>query len=457
MTSIPQEPVADPCTVDEIVAGLKRAKNATEWSHLGARYILGSDSSLALAFRTLRELRLRTTQEDVSSEDVATRTERQPRILHQLKSLLAGVDLATALSGWLKPLADEDLPVATSQATRTWELMRMFVDVLTNPWSDGGGMLTASVSDRDTVDQQIRPDLRREWLDQSGLDRAEWWALYDELVAQQPPTLDKDEAYQAELPVLFVRDEFSQAKGMIQVGRVGLLSISRKSEGPILYPELGAMGLTTLSVGEDDGFLDSIQRVWDISKLASTDSHRYSWRIVRHPQAKPDSLALPRFHNRSCEAAFLCTLWAASGGIPGDDEDKRMGVDSLDIRSTVTAKLGRLPVSGKLRDIPLEGVHGLPEKAQAAADAGIDTIIVANGHDPEELKRIPKELLERIAIIPLKTMGEVFDQLVSMSRYTRRFREACSVYFRSQFQPVDDDGNPVGGEQGADGGGQRAG
>ncbi|MFO0870508.1 MAG: S16 family serine protease [Pirellulales bacterium] len=289
------------------------------------------------------------------------------------------------------------------------------------------------------------------------MDRAEWWALYDELVAQQPPTLDKDEAYQAELPVLFVRDEFSQAKGMIQVGRVGLLSISRKSEGPILYPELGAMGLTTLSVGEDDGFLNSIQRVWDISKLASTDSHRYSWRIVRHPRAKRDSLAFPRFHNRSCEAAFLCTLWAASGGIPGDDEDKRMGVDSLDIRSTVTAKLGRLPVSGKLRDIPLEGVHGLPEKTQAADDAGIDTIIVANGHDPEELQRIPKELLERIAIIPLKTMGEVFDQLVSMSRYTRRFREACSVYFRSQFQPVDDDGNPVGGEQGADGGGQRAG
>lgn len=355
MSSKLVEPVVDAHFVQEIVDGLNVVRDEGQWNPSGARFVLGSDSALARAFWGLRTIGLlingpqgkpRDIQEHSSADapDVQLRT----AILNQLASLLEDCNPGRALPGWLKGIAqanqDEAIEHAISQAKRTWELMRAFVDEMRNPIDDNMTPSPVAPTARETVEDLIDPDTLRQRLEKLPWAPTERWALYDALVPHQAATKrELNSPYKAELPVVFVQDVWSPTKGMKKEGRVGLLTITRRSDGAVLYPELGVMGLTTLSVDETEGFSDSVQRVWDGSSLAADDAHRYAWSIVRHPQAKPDSLALPRLHDRSCEAAFLCTLWAASGGIPGDDDDKRMGVDSLDIRSTVTAKLGPAP------------------------------------------------------------------------------------------------------------------
>ena len=225
----------------------------------------------------------------------------------------------------------------------------------------------------------------------------------------------------------------------------------------------GCLGLTVLSRGEHNqrneptGFADGLDNAWTLffkaQQTTSDPVGGYCWSIARHAEEEEHALALLRLHDRSLEAAFLCALWAAAGGVPGHDG---IGNDHLDEFGTVTATLGTLEEGADdPGQIPLHRVSGLARKAVAAFSRGLTLIVVASEQWPSDQDEVDEafeaagveDWQDKLQICPVETAGEAFDELIRSSRYTRFYQESVRASFVADYYEIDDDGNRIAPEE----------
>jgi hypothetical protein len=233
------------------------------------------------------------------------------------------------------------------------------------------------------------------------------------------------------------------------VGCVGKLVMDRFQHGNVLYPHPFAVGLCYIGLEEDDGFLAATHRAFAQSGILA--GNRFRWRIQpSNLNAESSSpLHVAKLKHRSCEAAYLCALWAANGGIPNGDpeEDQLVDGEGLDPYASVTATLGE----GQGKDTELGMIKGLPEKALAAYHHGITLIVVAIDQMAKDKGDIDaifekneiKDWEETLSIKEVATAGEAFHELIRSSRFTRIYHEAVIADFAGQFYEIDDEGNPI--------------
>ena len=233
------------------------------------------------------------------------------------------------------------------------------------------------------------------------------------------------------------------------IGCVGKLVMDRFQHGNVLYPHPFAVGLCYIGLETNDGFLAATHRAFAQSGIPA--SNRFRWRIqpsnLNSESSSP--LHVPILKDRSCEAAYLCALWAANGGIPDGDpeEDQLVDGEGLDPYASVTATLGE----GQGKDTMLGMISGLPEKALAAYHHGITLIVVAIDQMAQDKGDIDaifekneiKDWEETLSIKEVATAGEAFHELIRSSRFTRIYHEAVIADFAGQFYEIDDEGNPI--------------
>lgn len=233
------------------------------------------------------------------------------------------------------------------------------------------------------------------------------------------------------------------------VGCVGKLVMDRFQHGNVLYPHPFAVGLCYIGLETNDGFLAATHRAFAQSGIPA--GYRFRWRIqpsnLNSESSSP--LHVPILKDRSCEAAYLCALWAANGGIPNGDpeEDQLVDGEGLDPYASVTATLDE----GQGKDTKLGMISGLPEKALAAYHHGITLIVVAIDQMEKDKGDIDaifekneiKDWEETLSIKEVATAGEAFHELIRSSRFTRIYHEAVIADFAGQFYEIDDEGNPI--------------
>lgn len=233
------------------------------------------------------------------------------------------------------------------------------------------------------------------------------------------------------------------------VGCVGKLVMDRFQHGNVLYPHPFAVGLCYIGLETNDGFLSATHRAFAQSGIPA--GNRFRWRIqpsnLNSESSSP--LHVPILKDRSCEAAYLCALWAANGGIPNGDpeEDQLVDGEGLDPYASVTATLDE----GQGKDTKLGMISGLPEKALAAYHHGITLIVVAIDQMEKDKGDIDaifekneiKDWEETLSIKEVATAGEAFHELIRSSRFTRIYHEAVIADFAGQFYEIDDEGNPI--------------
>ena len=220
---------------------------------------------------------------------------------------------------------------------------------------------------------------------------------------------------------------------------VGELAIARCNHAREIELRPGSIGLTALSEG-NDGFLDGTRNAWQVASITNGDGFQWWLDSV-------DNCTFPnyqRLHDRSCEAAFVCGLWAAAGGVPGEPA---IGDDSLDDMGAVTAMLDKSNLCGrKTRVLP---VAGFPAKVDAAVKHGRLLIVAAKGqldNRPAGREKTDRQLIDPQHlqfIVEVDTVGEVFDELLLSARVARKHRESRLNQWNSKFYEVDDEGQPL--------------
>jgi hypothetical protein len=178
-----------------------------------------------------------------------------------------------------------------------------------------------------------------------------------------------------------------------------------------------------------------MQRAWRLSR-AGESGCRGRWWIS--PFRKPDdeehsSLEIPYLSGRSAEAAALCALWAALGGVPGEDEELDPGGLELDPRATVTASLEQ----GIGRSITLGTVHGVRDKLRAARDQGLEMVLVAAGQDPRDFEEHHQTRPDDP--IPMATCREVLERLWTLPRTMRNYHRHVWEHWTEQWSEEPDD------------------
>ena len=318
------------------------------------------------------------------------------------------------------------------------------------------------------LDDPIRPgddSDRQAWLD--------YWAIHDarsEWNWGKAPGDASQPTASVVTPIAFVYKDVisSEEKGII-----AQLRIRRYDEGDCCYCQLSDMGLSTVSNKEEEGLLWITKHVWERSGLAScatssgtassesmvmssrstrassaaistTAPHsttlkrpRFGWTLRSGPEELGFSnFALPTPSGRSAEAAFLCALWAANGGIPDDPDCLHDDNLQLDDKVLLTAKLGPPVNGGSLRGIPLQGVKGLKQKVNAAVKVGIDTVVIAHDHDKADEDAIDRGDRSKVTLLRVKTIGEAFDLLSALDYYSRHYRQAVCEQYTTRYQVI---------------------
>ncbi len=231
----------------------------------------------------------------------------------------------------------------------------------------------------------------------------------------------------------------SAVPNQIESAVVGELNIARCNHAREIELRPGSIGLTALSEG-DDGFLDGTRNAWQVASFTNGDGFQWWLDSV-------DNCTFPnyqRLHDRSCEAAFVCGLWAAAGGIPGEPA---IGDDSLDDMGAVTAMLDKSNLCGRMTR--LFPVAGFPAKVAAAVQHGRLLIVAAKeqldnrpaGREKTDRQLIDPQHLQYIAEVD--TVGEAFDELLLSSRVARKHRENRLNAWNAKFYEVDDKGQPI--------------
>lgn len=284
--------------------------------------------------------------------------------------------------------------------------------------------LTGKLNATDTIGDPRFPDYAAQHGDAKGTRRdcGFWvvWNIIATLCAQSgsPANL----IGRGSTPVLLYHD--------VDHGRVARLTVDLLDEaGGGFYPDPLAMGLTII----EPRFYLAMQRAWRRSGLAfhpdgSERPLRGCWRVTTYSPAFPgpwekplpalddNHFSVPILSGRSVEAAALAAIWSAWGDIPGE-QGPLVKLDLAD-DIAVTAKLGKRPTGGTLRDIPIESVAYEHEKSLAADAQGISQMLVAKR---PAVAALGKPHLT-CKIQPLATMGEVFDWLTGMQRYIEGYK-----------------------------------
>jgi hypothetical protein len=245
------------------------------------------------------------------------------------------------------------------------------------------------------------------------------------------------------MPILLYSDQQgANANPNENPGRVAALEMDRLKHGSALYPHAFAVGLCYIG-REEDGFLAATHRA--ATKSGITPGNRFRWRINQSNfKSEPKStLHVPMLKGRSCEAAFLCALWAANGGIfaSNAEEDKLADGEGLDPYACVTATLE----AGEGKDTQLGIISGLPEKALAAYYHGMTLIVVAEGQLEQCQQAVAKifrskdinDWRDKLSIKEVRTAGEAFHELIRSERFTKIYQKAVIDDFQSQFCEIE--------------------
>jgi hypothetical protein len=239
------------------------------------------------------------------------------------------------------------------------------------------------------------------------------------------------------------------------------------SPQPGIHPHLGFNGFTGFSrlsesapsKSDDESWESALANAWTVSGFSNADQSRpksFLWRIEAFSN-EPD-LAFERFHQRSCEAAFVCALWAASGGIPGD-KDTDLLLSDMDPLAGVTAMLNMNQIKGA--DTTLLPISGFIAKLQAAAKAKLEVVIVAKGQmeniekeenperkkDGDRMKELDEAILKQVEVKEVETVGEAFQELIVQGRLTRWYTSGALANWNERFYEIDDEGNRIAGPE----------
>lgn len=220
-----------------------------------------------------------------------------------------------------------------------------------------------------------------------------------------------------------------------RVGKIGKLTVELFSGAGPLIPDPFSLGLTLLSRGEH-GFHEALQRAWWRSGLSAQDLHA-RWRIEPYQPTDQDALAMPVLHGRSVEAGVCCALWAAYGGIPNRDDDRRTLVE-LDDHAVVTAMFAGAKENDfetaaappNVADAKLEKVKKLPAKLESVKASPIDLVVVREGQEIDKMYDNGKAglYIERV-----ETIKEAFDRLWDLERYMRGYQQEQIKPFREKY------------------------
>ncbi len=265
------------------------------------------------------------------------------------------------------------------------------------------------------------------------------WIAVDSYLTHQGVTLN---TRSAETPIVFIQKGGFNNK---EEGLVGKLAVTQLPYGnDLFYPDALAVGLATIDYG-DEGFLSAAERVWNAAGLVSR-GRGFKWKIRRFSK-DTSKLCTTMFKDRSCEAAFACALWSAAGVAPdGNGGLIENTEDELDEKAVVTAMLDEKKLDGP--GTPLGGVKGLQKKVEAAQAAGIDLIVVAEEQSEiDDIKKLQAEF--GIQIVPVATLGQAFEELISSNRIMRAYRLAIEDAWLNQWETDPETGLSTGAWSGA--------
>jgi hypothetical protein len=212
-----------------------------------------------------------------------------------------------------------------------------------------------------------------------------------------------------------------------------------QNDGRGLRPDPFFMGLMTLGPNKNS-FHQAIQTAWHASGLAS-EAVRGRWFVGTHRNpavSNHETLRLGTLAGRSAEAAACIALWVAWQDVPGHPKFRRPF--ELDPRGTVTAHIQ----SGRGPNALLGKVDGLPEKLTAAAEAGLSLVIVSSKQPTAHYVRHPAVKARQLTVLPAKTVGEAFRQLLAGGDLVRRFRRwVVNEHWLSRWEEGTGDVRPI--------------
>ena len=286
------------------------------------------------------------------------------------------------------------------------------------------------------VDQAKLPEVFRQTL--RNLDVCSWSMMAADLLQSLRPANDAvlTPVGQAETPVLFRHGNDAS---------VFILSVKLFADGTEgIVPELRSLGSIVL----EDNLCTSSLEIWRKSGLSGK---RAVWSLRPYSfgaDKTGDAIRLSTLGGHSMEAALLAALWAANGGIPGDDEfqsalslemEKRIAVTA-----SVTSELGE--AAGTFN---VDAVEFTDLKLRAARAAELDAVLLCPPEretDPNvskvtgELKKeADQKQLELVSgseeqrseamlypglnVIRVNTAREVFDSLLVRNRWLAKWQD----------------------------------
>ena len=268
------------------------------------------------------------------------------------------------------------------------------------------------------------------------------------------------------LPLLLVNDGRSGIAGGKRTADKGVvveLIIDRFDNSELVFAQKpGCLGLTVISreqeKGQEVGFATAIDNAWVCfcaSMAKSNRSQGFRWAIKSHLRESTSRACLSRLHHRSCEAAYVCALWAAAGGIQG----KQSSDDQLDEFASISATLDELNMHSPEETL-LKGVGGLSDKISAAIRCGITLIVVANSQWNEEKDSIIQAVTsfnskksnwqEECHIVGADTIGEAYEVLTSSHNILQKHHAAVSAAWLNQWDEDPETGLSTGIWRGSD-------
>ncbi len=277
-----------------------------------------------------------------------------------------------------------------------------------------------------------------------------------------------------ETPVLFRVGSSQTSPGFVGILRVELIRDGISA----ITPDLSTFGACTIhstDASNVDSLHESVLRMW---KLAGLEECRARWSI-RPFQAGADKTETPlskrQLAGRSMEAAMLSALWAANGGIPGDDyrSDKAFAMEpKVAVTGVVTDR--RDPEPGSFE---IDAVYGILSKLKEAKNLRLESVVLADKpkhggddamrkfrqdaedayeeHVENERRRLKNvarqsrldntDQLFDLSIVRVGTAREVFDSLLVTNRWLAKWQAETRENWlkRWECRPKDANGNFV--------------
>lgn len=285
------------------------------------------------------------------------------------------------------------------------------------------------------------------------------------------PDFRPDNDHTVETPVLFRigREEFAE-------GFVGILRVELLEDGIVgITPDLAVLGANVIHTpGNSDlhNLHKSVIRIWELAGLKNCRA-RWSVRPFQSDDEKnPRALKLEYLDGRSMEAALLVALWAANGGIPGDDYQSKTAFrmePKVAVSGMVTSVKRAEPGS-----FEIDAVDGVRSKLVASEKLNLDAVVLAAhrtgsgeysaaAKDREEVNSVfnEREIRERqnaerqrergavgnteqlysLTVTRLETARQVFDALLVTNRWLDNWQKQTRYNWLKRWE-ARSEGNP---------------